>query len=230
MKRILVIDVGGSHVKLKLSGHDEKRRFDSGRKMTPEKMVAGIRRLTNDWKYDVVSIGLPMPIVHGKPATEPNNLGKGWRRFDFQKALGKPVKLINDAAMQALGSYKGGRMLFLGLGTGLGSTLILDGMVIPLELGQLRLNETEILEDRLGKAGAKKLGKEKWEKAVHAAVAMLKASFVADYVVIGGGEVKELKNLPPDARRGSNKNAFPGGEALWKNPEFKRKEHTLVFA
>lgn len=200
--------------------------------MTPDQMVPRALLLTAKWDYDVISIGFAGPVVHGKPACDPDNLGPGWIDFDFRKAFRKPVKLINDAAMQALGCYKDGRMLFLGLGTGLGSTLILDEVVVPLELGQLRFSKGETLEDVLGKKNLKKIGREKWEAAVHAAVDNLHKAFVANYIVLGGGNAKKLKKLPKDSRRGSNRYAFPGGVRLWRKAPItaEGREHTLVIA
>ena len=227
-----MIDVGGSKIKLRKSDSPHTIKFKSGRKMTPDQMVTRALLLTAKWDYDVVSIGFAGPVVHGKPACDPDNLGPGWIDFDFRKAFRKPVKLINDAAMQALGCYKDGRMLFLGLGTGLGSTLILDEVVVPLELGQLRYSKSETLEDVLGKSSLKKIGREKWEGAVHAAVDNLRKAFVADYIILGGGNAKKLKKLPKDSRRGSNRYAFRGGVRLWRKAPITAevREHTLVIA
>jgi len=184
--------------------------------MTARQMATQARKLASDWQYDVVSIGIPGPVMHGRPTADPINIGGGWRRFDFKKVFRKPVKLINDAAMQALGSYEGGRMLFVGLGTGLGSALIVDGVVVPLELSEMRYSRRKTLEDVLGKRGLRKIGLARWQKAVEAVIANLKAAFVADYVMIGGGNVKKLKHLPAGARRGSNSHAFRGGVRLWQ--------------
>jgi predicted NBD/HSP70 family sugar kinase len=229
---VLVIDVGGSNIKLRKSDSPLRVKFKSGPKMTPDRMVAQALLMTAKWDYEVVSIGFAGPVVHGKPACDPENLGRGWTDFDFRKAFKKPVKLINDAAMQALGCYHGGRMLFLGLGTGVGSTLILDEVVVPLELGELRYSRNQLLKDMLGKRGLKKIGDIKWEQAVHAAVANLKAAFVADYIVLGGGNVKKLRKLPEGTRRGSNRYAFHGGIRLWhKTPiTAEVRQHTLVIA
>lgn len=229
---VLVIDVGGSKIKLRKSDSPHTVKFESGPKMTPSQMVVQAMLLAAKWEYDAVSIGFAGPVVHGKPAIDPDNLGPGWTEFDFPKAFGKPVKLINDAAMQALGCYTGGRMLFLGLGTGLGSTLILDEVVVPLELGQLRYSESQTLEDVLGKSSLKKIGREKWETAVHAAVDNLHKAFVADYTVLGGGNAKKLKKLPKGTRRGSNLYAFRGGVRLWQKTPITAevREHTLVIA
>jgi polyphosphate glucokinase len=212
--KVLVIDVGGSHVKVRVSGDDEVRKIPSGPTMTARQMVADVKKATRGWKYDAVSIGYPGPVVGNKIVKEPVNLGPEWVDFDFD-ALGKPYKIINDAAMQALGSYEGGRMLFLGLGTGLGTTFLIDGVVVPLELGHLPYKKDKSFEDYVGTAGMKHLGRKKWQAAVFDVVARLKAAFVADYVVLGGGNVKKLTELPPGGRAGDNNNAFVGGERLW---------------
>ena len=229
---VFVIDVGGSNIKLRKSDSPQTVKFKSGEKMTPSEMVVQTMLLTAKWKYDVISIGFAGPVVHGKPASDPDNLAPGWTEFDFQKAFRKPVKLINDAAMQALGCYTGGRMLFLGLGTGFGSTLILDEVVVPLELGQLRYSQHQTLEDVLGKSSLKKIGRAKWEAAVHAAVNNLHEAFMADYTVLGGGNAKKLKRLPKGTRRGSNRFAFRGGVRLWQKAPITAevREHTLVIA
>jgi polyphosphate glucokinase len=227
---ILVVDVGGSNVKLRSSADHRTAKFKSGKTLTASQMAERARRLTSDWQYDAVSIGFPGPVVHGRPQVDPVNIGGGWTRLDFEKVFRKPVKVINDAAMQALGSYEGGRMLFIGLGTGLGSALIVDDVVVPLELGEVRYSRGKTLEDVLGKRGFKKLGRTRWRKAVDAAVANLKAAFVADYVMIGGGNVKKLKRLPAGARRGSNRHAFRGGVRLWQASPIaaKMKKRTLI--
>jgi polyphosphate glucokinase len=228
--RILVIDVGGSKVKFKVAGQRASKNFKSGKSLTPERMSRQVITLAADWKYDVVSMGYPGPVTHGKPAVDAPNLGKGWVRFNFEKRLGKRVKIINDAAMQALGSYQGGRMLFIGLGTGVGSALILDGIIVPLELGELKYSAQRTFGDMLGKDSLKTIGHARWEKAVHEMVARLVAAFRADYVVIGGGNAKRLKRLPPRARRGSNTRAFTGGARLWGVGPLRAKarEHTWV--
>lgn len=218
-----MIDVGGSNIKLRKSDSPHLVKFKSGPKMTPSQMVVQTLLLTANWDFDVISIGFAGPVVHGKPALDPENLGPGWIEFDFRKAFRKPVKLINDAAMQALGCYRGGRMLFLGLGTGLGSTLILDEVVVPLELGQLRYSRTQTLEDVLGKRALKKMGQERWEKAVHEAIDNLHKAFAADYIVIGGGNAKKVRRLPKETRRGSNRYAFHGGIRLWQKRRSPRK-------
>jgi len=214
--RILVIDIGGTHVKVLATGHRQRVEFPSGPKMTPAKMVAAVRTATAGWQYDAVSIGYPGPVVHGHPLCEPHNLGPGWVGFDFKKAFGgRPVKIINDAAMQALASYKGRRMLFLGLGTGLGAALIVDGVLEPLELAHLPYQKGRTYEDYLGLAGLKRLGKRKWRRHVNEVVKLFKAALEADYVVLGGGNARLLKKLPPGSCLGNNANAFRGGYRLW---------------
>ena len=213
--RILVIDVGGTHVKVLATGHKQRVKFPSGPKMTPAKMVTAVRAATAGWKYDVVSIGYPGAVVHGRPIIEPRHLGSGWVGFDFKKAFGRPVKIINDAAMQALGSYRGGRMLFLGLGTGLGSALIVDNVVEPMELAHLPYKKGRTFEDYIGLAGLERQGKKKWRHQVNEVVKQLKSAVQADYVVLGGGNARLLKRLPPDTRLGNNANAFQGGYRLW---------------
>jgi polyphosphate glucokinase len=211
-----VIDIGGTQVKLMVSGRKERRKFSSGPEMRPHQMVRQAVAMTGDWDYDVVAIGYPGPIVNGKPASEPVNLGAGWVGFDYGKHLKKPVRIINDAALQALGSYHGGRMLFLGLGTGLGSALVVNGLVVPLELSELKWGKHKKLEDRLGKTGFKRARARRWEAAVHSAVANLEAVFLPDYIVIGGGNVKTLKTLPEGVEAGHNRNVLRGGERLWQ--------------
>jgi polyphosphate glucokinase len=215
-KKVLVIDIGGSNVKLMIS-RAEKRKFKSGPKMTPREMVAQMKPLVADWEFDVVALGFPSPVRAGKILAEPKHLGGGWIRFNFEKALRKPVRIINDAALQALGSYHGGRMLFLGLGTGLGSKLIWGNNVFPLELGDLPYRNRRVIEDYLGKPGAAEMGTKEWQAEVAFAVAQLKKSLIADYVVLGGGNVKKLDQLPDGAERGYNRNAFHGGERLWQS-------------
>jgi polyphosphate glucokinase len=215
-RRVLVIDIGGSHVKTCVSGHRDVRQFESGRKMTPGKMVKGVLTLVGDLKYDAVSIGYPGVVVHGKIVTEPYNLGRGWVGFDFHKAFGRPTLILNDAAMQAIGSYAGGRMLFLGLGTGLGSALIVNGVVAPMELAHLPYKHGRTFEDFLGDHGRRRLGSKKWRRAVAAVVKQLSTALEADYVVIGGGNSRKLKRLPSNARLGSNDFAFLGGFRMWR--------------
>jgi polyphosphate glucokinase len=214
--KILVVDVGGTHVKLLATGRKTRVEFPSGAGMTPKKMVAGIKQATAGWKYDAVSIGYPGPVVHNRPVADPHNLAPGWVGFNFRKAFGKRVRMINDAAMQALGSYEGGRMLFLGLGTGLGSALIVDGVLEPMELAHLPYKKGRAYEDYVGIAGLKRLGKKKWRQSVADVVEKFKSALQADYVVLGGGNSKQLKKPPPGARLGDNDNAFRGGFRLWK--------------
>jgi polyphosphate glucokinase len=216
MMSILVIDIGGNNVKIRLKGQEEVRKTPSGPEMTPRKMVEDVKQMAVDWAFDRVSIGYPGPVGHGRILLEPVNLGRGWVDFDFATALGCPVKLINDAAMQALGSYEGGRMLFLGLGTGLGSTLILDHVIAAMELGHLPYKKGKTFEDYVGTRGLEERGKRKWRRAVVDVVARLQHALIADYVVLGGGNVKKLDELPPGVRLGSNVNAFVGGERLWE--------------
>jgi polyphosphate glucokinase len=215
-KKVLVIDVGGSHVKLMISRKGKRRKFDSGKALGPRKMVAEAKKLIGDWKFDSISIGFPAPVSKGKILQDPKNLGKGWVRFDFRKAFGKPVRLTNDAAMQALGSYHGGRMLFLGLGTGLGSALLWDRTVLSLELGDLPYLDDLSVEDWLGDAGRQKFGDKRWQTEVRRVVSDLKRAFIADYVVLGGGNAKLVQNWPVGIALGHNRNAFTGGTRLWQ--------------
>jgi polyphosphate glucokinase len=216
--KVLVIDVGGTHVKIRVSGQDEVRKFVSGPSLTPDKMVAGVKELAKDWDYEVASLGYPGPVLSNRPIAEPHNLAAGWTGFDFEKAFGHPVKVINDAAMQALGSYKGGKMLFLGLGTGLGTTLIVDGIVEPMELGHLPYRK-RTYEDYVGQRGLERLGKKKWRKHVFDIVALLTAALEPGDVVLGGGNVANLVQLPPNCRAGDNANAFIGGFRLWEKAD-----------
>ncbi|HUG64386.1 MAG TPA: ROK family protein [Gaiellaceae bacterium] len=211
---VLAVDVGGSHVKAVLNGFDERRRFASGSKLTPKQMVAGVLELTEDWEYVGVAVGVPAPVVDGVVVRDPVNLGEGWAGFDFQKAFGMPTKVINDAAMQALGSYQGGRMLFLGLGTGLGTTMVLDGVIAPMELGHLPFRKSTF-EDHVGEAALERAGHRRWRKAVLETIERLSAALLPDYVVVGGGNARELGELPPNCRLGRNEDAFLGGFRLW---------------
>jgi len=213
--KVLVIDVGGTHVKALVSGEREPRKFDSGPTLTARQMVAGVKKIIGFWKYDVVSIGFPGPVLRNRPVAEPCNLGGGWVGFDFKGAFGRPVKLVNDAAMQSLGSYRHGKMLFLGLGTGLGSTLIVEGIVEPMELGHL-LYKHGTYESYVGNHALVKKGKKKWRRHVADVVERLIAALEPDEVVLGGGNAKELKELPPKCRIGDNRNAFRGGFRLWE--------------
>jgi predicted NBD/HSP70 family sugar kinase len=227
-KKILVIDVGGTHVKLMIS-RAEKRKFDSGPRMTPREMVTQTKPLLAEWNFDAVSIGFPSPVRDGRILSDPKHLGKGWVGFDFEKALGKPVRVINDAAMQALGSYRGRRMLFLGLGTGLGSALIWEKTVLPLELGDLPYRNGSIIEDYLGKPGLARLGEKTWQRDVEHALVQLKKSLIADYVVLGGGNAKKLDDLPEGVERGHNRNAFLGGIRLWQiDPRTRRPKWQIL--
>jgi predicted NBD/HSP70 family sugar kinase len=216
-RKILVIDIGGTNVKMLATGQKEPRRFPSGPTLTPGSMVKQVKEATKDWDYDCISIGYPGPIINGRPLREPHNLGKGWMAFNFAKAFGLPVKIINDASMQALGSYDGGRMLFVGLGTGLGSALVIGKTLVPLELAHLPYRKARTFEDYVGLRGLERLGKKKWRRAVEDVVARLKAAMVADYVVLGGGNAKLIKHLPAGARLGDNRNAFLGGFRLWEH-------------
>ena len=212
---VLVVDVGGTHVKLIATGQSEPRKFVSGPTLAAQRMVAGVKELAGDWTYDVVAIGYPGPVLHCRPVAEPHNLVPGWVGFDYQAAFGCPVRIINDAAMQALGSYQGGKMLFLGLGTGLGSTMIVGGMVQPMELGHLPYRKGTY-EDYVGMRGLERVGKKKWRRYVADVVTRLIAALQPDDVVLGGGNVKKLKELPPGCRVGDNANAFLGGFRLWE--------------
>ena len=212
---VLVADVGGTHVKILATGQKQPREFPSGPKLTPKQMVAGVKKLAKDWKYNAVSIGYPGVVIRNRIVADPYNLGKGWAGFDFGLAFKCPVEVVNDAAMQALGSYKGGKMLFLGLGTGLGSAMVVDGIVEPMELGHLPYRK-HTFEDYVGVAGRKRLGQKKWEQAVRDVIARLIAALEPEDVVLGGGNVKNLKTLPPGCREGDNANAFTGGFRVWE--------------
>jgi polyphosphate glucokinase len=219
---VLAVDIGGTNVKILAAGQDKPRRFPSGPTLTPKEMAAGVKKLAQGWKYDAVSIGYPGVVIQGRPVSEPRNLGKGWVGFDYQAAFGKPVKIINDAAMQALGSYKGRKMLFLGLGTGLGSTLIADGIVEPMELAHLPYRKGTY-EDYVGLRGLEKRGKKKWRRHVEDVVAKLTMALEPDDIVIGGGNARRLKDLPPKSRLGDNANAFLGGFRLWEDKKGKAR-------
>ncbi|MBC7480996.1 MAG: ROK family protein [Rhizobacter sp.] len=213
--KILVVDVGGSHVKCLVNGETTRRKFASGSGLTPQEMVSGVLAVVSDWSFDVVSVGYPGVVRRGAPALEPHHLGPGWLGFDFEAAFGRPVRIVNDAAMQALGSYQGGKMLFLGLGTGLGSALIVGGHMVAMELGHLRRSKKHDYEDILGKRGFKRLGKKKWRRKVCAVVDGFSAALLPDDIVVGGGQADRLKKLPPRTRRGDNSAAFAGGFRLW---------------
>jgi polyphosphate glucokinase len=219
---VLAVDVGGTHVKALLAGETERRRFKSGPEMTPQAMVDGVLDLAEGWSFDRVSVGIPTPVRRGTAIAEPVNLGKGWVGFDFEDAFGVPTRVVNDAVMQAIGSYDGGRMLFLGLGTGLGSTLIADGVVEPLELGHLPFRK-KTFEDYVSKNALKKHGKKEWQATVFEVVERLSAAVEPDYVVLGGGAAEDLDELPPNSRLGKNLLAFEGGFRLWE-PEWNPDE------
>ena len=218
---VLVVDVGGNHVKILATGQKQSREFPSGPTLTAKQMVASVKKLAGDWKYDSVSIGYPGPVIRNRLLAEPHNLGRGWMGYDFKAAFKRPVKVVNDAAMQALGSYRRGKMLFLGLGTGLGSTLIADGIVEPMELGHLPYKKGTY-EDYVGMRGLQKRGKKKWRRNVADVVSRLVTALEPDDVVIGGGNVKKLKQLPKGCRMGDNANAFRGGFRLWEKADQRR--------
>ena len=215
-RRILVIDVGGTHVKFRVGAGSAEMKFASGPKLTPASMVRELKRLAPRLSYDAVSIGYPGVVFRDRIAAEPHNLAKGWVGYDFARALGKPVRIVNDAAMQAIGSYAGGRMLFLGLGTGLGVTLIIDGVIEPTELGHVTYRKGLSYEDYLGERGRRLRGNRKWRQSVHEVVEQLRRAFEVEYVVLGGGNAARLKRLPAAARVGDNRNAFIGGLRLWR--------------
>jgi predicted NBD/HSP70 family sugar kinase len=216
---VLVIDVGGTNVKLSATGQEATRKVPSGPDMTPARMVEGVREAVKDWDFAAITVGFPAPVLRGQIRAEPANLGPGWLGFDFEAAFGKPVKVINDAAMQALGSYEGDRMLFLGVGTGLGTALIIDNVVTPLELAHLPYRKKRSYEDYVGERGLRRLGRKRWQRFVEDVVARFKAAFVVDYIVLGGGNAKKLLRLPPHTRLGSNRNAITGGLRLWEKNE-----------
>jgi len=221
-KRILVIDIGGSNVKVMIS-RAQRRKFQSGPEMKPREMVRQIESLVKDWTFEAISMGFPSPVRNGCIVCEPKHLGASWTRFNFEKSLGKPVRIINDAAMQALGSFRGRRMLFLGLGTGLGSALIWENNVLSLELGDLPYGNSHIIEDYLGKSGMKRLGEKEWKREVFRGVSLLKKALIADYVVLGGGGAKKLDELPDGVELGHNRNAFLGGVRLWQTDPHTRR-------
>jgi polyphosphate glucokinase len=224
---VLVVDVGGTHVKVLVSGQSVPRKFESGATLVPKSMVLEVQKTAADWSYDVVSIGYPGPVLRNRPVAEPHNLGQGWVGFNFEAAFSRPVKLINDAAMQALGSYKGGKMLFLGLGTGLGSTLIADGIVEPMELGHLPYKK-HTYEDYVGQRGLERWGKDAWESHVADVVTRLITALEPEDVVLGGGNAKLLEKLPPGCRAGDNANAFTEGFRLWENAPDERGIHNTI--
>ena len=224
--RVLVVDIGGTHVKVHATGQKAPREFASGPTLTAEQMADGVTSIAAGWEYDAVSIGYPGPVVHGRPLAEPRHLGGGWVGFDYRAAFGCPVKVVNDAAMQALGSYCGGKMLFLGLGTGLGSAMIVDGIVEPMELGHLPYRDGTF-ERYVGLHGLETHGLAQWRRDVEDVVARLIAALEPEDVVLGGGNIHQLETLPPGCRAGDNSNAFLGGERLWKRAPVKRRARAL---
>jgi polyphosphate glucokinase len=214
--KVLVIDVGGTNIKVSMGGPDDPLKIPSGAELTAEKMADAVKKATAGWLYEAVSIGYPGPVANGRPAVEPKNLGAGWVRFDYEKAFGKPVRVVNDAAMQALGSYQGGRMLFLGLGTGLGSAFVANGQLEPLELAHLPYRKNRTYEDYVGLRGFERLGQKKWQRHVEKVIEILKHGLQADYVMLGGGQTKKLKGTPPGVRIGNNSHAILGGIRLWE--------------
>jgi polyphosphate glucokinase len=220
--KVLVIDVGGTHVKIMVSGQKAERRMDSGPGLTPAQMARGVRQLAKGWKFDRVAIGYPGVVLRNKPVREPHNLGKGWIRFNYEKAFGVPVRIVNDAAMQALGGYRGGKMLFLGFGTGLGTAMIVDGMLVPMELAHLPYRK-RTFEDYVGERGFKKLGLKKWRKHVTDVAVRLAAALQPEETVLGGGNAVHIASLPPHTRIGANTNAFPGGFRLWQDAKAKKR-------
>jgi len=219
--KVLVIDIGGSHVKIMATGHGKKRKAASGPAMSARDMVDTVLDLAGRWKFKGVSMGYPGPVVHNKPVLEPKHLAAGWVGFDFERAFGRPVKVVNDALMQAVGSYQGGRMLFLGLGTGLGSAMVVDNIAQPMELAHLPYKDGRTFEEYLGEAALEQMGREAWRREVAAVVARLQAALEPEYVVLGGGNVQALDELPPGCRRGDNTDAFAGGFRLWGDDAVK---------
>ena len=217
-KKVLVLDVGGTNVKIHATHGGQTVKIASGPAMTAGKMVAAVKKITATWEFDVVSIGYPGPVFKNRPLREPHNLGGGWMKFDFKKAFRRPVKIVNDASMQALGGHHGGHMLFLGLGTGLGSTLVVDEVMLPLELAHLPYKKNRTFEEYLGHAGLQRLGEKKWLENVFKVVELLKNAFIAEYVVLGGGNARFIKKFPPGIEPGKNTNAIRGGERLWNKP------------
>lgn len=216
--RVLVIDIGGSHVKMLATAQPDPRQFDSNNNLSPTELVAQVLKLTNDWQYEAISIGFPGKVDKDGPAAEPPNLGTGWIRFDFHKAFGRPVRVVNDAVLQAIGAYDGGRMLFLGLGTGVASALVVNRVAIPLELGSLPICQSTPLFERIGRDALERDGQQKWTHAVVDALQHLIAAFAADYLVLGGGNAQRVRPLPPGVRLGGNQDAFTGGFRLWEEP------------
>ena len=221
-KKVLVVDIGGTNVKLLIS-RSEKRKFSSGKNLSPTQMVRQIREATADWDYESIALGFPAPVRGGEIIKDPKHLGPGWVGYDFKKAFAKPTRVINDAALQALGSYHGGRMLFLGLGTGLGSALVWENNVLPMELGDLPYEESGTVEDHVGKRGLERLGRKRWQRTVLRVVSQLKLALIADYVVVGGGNAKQFEKLPEGFELGHNRNAYLGGTRLWQNEARTRR-------
>jgi predicted NBD/HSP70 family sugar kinase len=215
-RKILVVDIGGSHVKCIATGHEHPVKFKSGPQLTPDRMVAKVQEITKGWLFHGISIGYPGVVLRGKIVQEPHNLGAGWVDFDFQAAFARPVKLINDAAMQAFGGYQGGTMLFLGFGTGVGSALIVNDVIVPLELGHLPYVGNRTYEEHVGDKGRKRLGNKSWRSEVAKVVESFRRALLPDYIVLGGGNVKHLNRMPADTRRGDNADAFRGGYRLWE--------------
>jgi polyphosphate glucokinase len=226
--KILVLDVGGSNVKIQAAGNRQRLKFPSGPEMTPARMVATVKKLVAGWDFEAVSIGYPGPVVSHRIVREPHNLAAGWVGFDFKKAFGRPVKIVNDAAMQALGSYRGKRMIFLGLGTGLGSAMVVGGQIIPMELAHLPYRKGRTYEEYLGAKGLERMGKKKWITHVFEVVGLFQAAFVVDYMVLGGGNARFLETLPPNTFLGNNANAIRGGFRLWTEPKSPGKSQGAV--
>jgi len=228
MKKVLVVDIGGTNVKAMIS-REARRKFASGDGLTPRQLHDMLEGQLDGWKYDVVSIGFPAPVRNGRILCDPKNLGKGWTRFNFEKAFGQPVRVMNDAAMQALGSYHGGRMLFIGLGTGFGSALVWKNTVLSLELSELPYLNEGTIEDRIGKTGIKEIGRKTWAEDVDRILTHLQRAFVVDYIVLGGGNAKMLEHLPPAVELGHNRNAYLGGQRVWQNnPRTRRPRWTIL--
>jgi polyphosphate glucokinase len=226
--KVLVVDVGGNNIKLLATGQRTPRKVPSGPTFTARRMVAAVKLATADWRFEAVSIGFPGPVRNGRPVREPVNLGRGWARFDYARAFGKPVRIVNDAVMQALGSYRGGRMLFLGLGTGMGAALVVEGHVQPLEIAHLPYRNGKTYEDFLGKRGQDRMGRRRWRRVVAEIVPRLLDAFQVDEVVIGGGNAKQLKEVPRGARLGDNAHAFVGGFRLWEKASARRRRAALA--
>ncbi len=227
--QILVVDIGGTNVKVWKTGETDKQKVPSGKKFTPHELVTAMREASADWAFDRVSIGYPGSVVNGRPVSDPYNLGPGWVEFDFAQAFNCPVRIMNDACLQALGSYEGGRMLYLGLGTGIGTTFIIDGKIVPLALGHLPLCAGETFDQRLSRKGLELHGEKRWRRAVFEAAEMLKTAFLADYVVLGGGNAKKLEELPEGCRRGGNHNAYFGGLRMWEDGQSAETPPLTVF-